>query len=126
MSHNKDIGKKGEKIAERYLKRHGYIILERNFLVRGSEIDIIAEKNDEIHFIEVKTRTERSLGDPIEAVTYYKRKALIHGAKVYLMKNQKYYERICSFDVCEIILLRKLIFNKKINYIENAFEEERR
>ena len=125
MSHNKDIGKKGEKIAVSYLKRRGYKIIEKNFLIKGSEIDIIASKNDEIHFVEVKTRMDTSLGNPADAITYYKKKALIHGAKYYLMKNSRYFDKICSFDVCEIILCNKIFFNKKINYIKNAFEEER-
>ncbi len=121
MSYNKDLGKKGEKIAEKYLKKQGYKILERNFLVKGSEIDIIAEKNGEIHFVEVKTRAETTFGNPADAVTFYKKRAIIHGSKIYLMKNPKYFDYIISFDVCEIILKNKLFLNKEINYIENAF-----
>ncbi len=121
MSYNKDTGKKGEKIAERYLVRRGYKILERNYIVKGSEIDIIAEKDGEIHFIEVKTRSSSSFGNPADAVTFYKKKAIIHGAKIYLMKNPDYFDRIISFDVCEIILNKKMFFNKEINFIENAF-----
>lgn len=123
MSYNKDIGKKGEKIAEKYLKNRGYKILERNYLKKGSEIDIIAEKNGEIHFVEVKTRAETTFGNPADAVSFYKKKALIHGSKIYLMENEKYFDYIISFDVLEIILNNKLFFNKEINFIENAFSQ---
>ena len=123
MSYNKDFGRKGEKIAERYLKNQGYKILEKNFLVKGSEIDIIAEKNGEIHFVEVKTRAETTLGNPADAMTFYKRKSIIHGAKMYLIKNEQYYDYIISFDVLEIVLNKNIFFNKKINFIENAFSQ---
>ncbi len=122
MSYNKDTGKKGEKIAARYLKKQGFSILAQNYLAKGSELDIIAEKNGEIHFVEVKTRTSASFGNPADAVNYYKRNSIIHGAKVYLMKNPEYYDRIISFDICEIILHNRLFNNKEINYIENAFD----
>ncbi len=123
MSYNKEIGKKGEKIAERFLKRHSYTILETNFLIKGSEIDIIAEKNGEIHFVEVKTRMETTLGNPSDAVTFYKKKSIIHGANVYLLKHPKFFDYIVSFDVCEIILKKALFKKAQINYIENAFSE---
>jgi len=121
MSYNKEIGKKGEKIAERYLKIHGFSILEKNFLIKGSEIDLIAEKDGAIHFVEVKTRTETTFGNPADAVTFHKIKAIKHGANIYLMRNQKYFDYIISFDVCEIILKKGFFKKTSINYIENAF-----
>ena len=121
---NKILGNKGEEYTARYLMTRGYEILERNYLIKGSEIDIIARKNNEIHFVEVKTRTQDIYGSPAEAVDYYKRKALIHGAKYYLMKHFEFAHMICSFDISEVYIKHRLLFNKKIKYIENAFELE--
>lgn len=121
---NKVIGKKGEERTCDYLKRRGYKILERNYLIRGSEIDIIAKKDDEIHFVEVKTRTQDFYGSPAEGVGYQKQQSIIYGAKYYLMKNPQYYDMICSFDISEVYIKKRLLFNVKINYIENAYETE--
>lgn len=53
--HNKAVGNLGETIATNYLKNKGFTILERNYLRKWGEIDIIARENDKVHFIEVKT-----------------------------------------------------------------------
>lgn len=121
---NKILGNKGEECTVKYLKIKGFEILERNYLIKGSEIDIIAKKDNEIHFIEVKTRSQESYGTGAEAVNYYKRNAIIHGAKYYLMRHYEFSGMLCSFDVSEVYIKKGLCFNKKINYIENAFELE--
>ena len=66
------VGKTGEEIAEIYLIKNGYKILERNFSCRQGEIDIIARDIKEIVFVEVKTRTNKKYGEPIDSITYYK------------------------------------------------------
>lgn len=55
LTHNNQIGKLGEDLACRFLVKHGYEILERNYLKKCGEIDIVAKKGDEIHFVEVKS-----------------------------------------------------------------------
>jgi putative endonuclease len=70
---NKLIGDWGEEIASNYLKRHGFTIIERNYLKKWGEIDIIAEKNDQIHFIEVKSvshETKKQLFSAVSRVTW--------------------------------------------------------
>ncbi len=52
---NKQIGNLGESVVANHLVRHGFTILERNYLKKWGEIDIIAVKSDKVHFIEVKT-----------------------------------------------------------------------
>ena len=59
----KELGNLGEKIALNYLQKENYRILERNFYCRQGEIDIIAQKQKEIVFVEVKTRTNNSFGN---------------------------------------------------------------
>ena len=81
--HSRDIGALGEKIAAEYLTSLGYMIRERNFRSREGEIDIIAEKDDFLVFIEVRTRTSNSYGTPEESVTAQKKERLIALAEAY-------------------------------------------
>jgi putative endonuclease len=79
------VGRAGEEAACRALWRDGYRILERNFKRSEGEIDIIAEKDRVIYFIEVKTRTEAD--DPsaaVEAVDQTRRTRIRNAARVYL------------------------------------------
>ena len=69
MYERRKIGILGEQIACSYLKNEGYTIIERNFRCKIGEIDIIAWKNNEIIFIEVKTRSSNYFGKPAESVT---------------------------------------------------------
>ena len=87
MSSNKKIGNKGEKIAEDFLVKKGYKIVDRNFYIQGGEIDFIAEKNNMIVFVEVKTRRSKKFGEIIEQISKRKMELLIHTSEVYLSKN---------------------------------------
>lgn len=80
-------GEFGEKLAAAYLLRHHYRILEQNFRIRWGEIDLIAEKEGEIVFVEVKTRTQSMFGPPEEAVNYFKQKKLLRAAEWYLLQR---------------------------------------
>ena len=64
----KQKGDIGEKFTERYLKKNGYKILERNYRQKCGEIDIIAQKGEYIIFTEVKTRAANFIARPYEAV----------------------------------------------------------
>lgn len=81
------LGKTGEDLACKYLKKHGYKIIERNFRIRGGEIDIIALDGRTLVYIEVKTRTSHKFGLPQEAVTPWKIKFLERAAKFYRLKR---------------------------------------
>ncbi|WP_313346341.1 YraN family protein [Sedimentibacter sp.] len=113
--YDKNKGFEYEKIAERYLLKNQYSIIERNFISKFGEIDIIALKDDRLHFIEVKGRKNLSFGYPREAVTRLKQKKLISAAKYYFLLTGKD-DVPCQFDVIEIIME-----NRVINMIENAF-----
>lgn len=71
--HNKELGRKGEDAAVRFLERRGYDIVERNWTCFAGEADIIARDGEAVVFVEVKTRTGSSNGLPAEAVTKNKR-----------------------------------------------------
>ena len=85
MSNNLSRGKEGEKLAVSYLESQGYKIIEKNFKKRYGEIDIIAQKEDVLIFIEVKTRWSKKYGLPEEAVTSWKLKSVIKTAQYYKM-----------------------------------------
>lgn len=78
------LGRKGEDIAVEYLKSKGYNILDRNFICRQGEIDVIALDKNYIVFIEIKSRTSTEYGLPSEAVTEQKLKHILKSAAYYL------------------------------------------
>ena len=96
-------GQKGEAIAEMYLTKLGYEILERNFRSRFGELDLVARYQDIIIFVEVKTRTTIRQGLPCEAVNREKQYRLRRMARYYLMTTGQSGEA-CRMDVIEIIL----------------------
>ncbi len=116
------IGNIGEEAAVKLLKKKKYKILERNFTIRGGEIDIIAEDKDFLVFVEVKLRKSDAFGRPSEYVDFYKREHLKKAALTYMQKNA--YEGNCRFDVVEIIGEVNDAGKLKIkeeNLIKNAF-----
>ncbi|MDP2632643.1 MAG: YraN family protein [Candidatus Curtissbacteria bacterium] len=90
------LGKYGEDLAVEFLRSHGYKIIERNFRIRGGELDIIALQNDTLIYVEVKTRTNHQFGRPEESITPYKIKFLERTARFYrnTRKNLPPAERI--------------------------------
>ena len=74
------VGNLGEYLACQYLKKLGYKILDRNYRIRGGEIDIVAQDRDYLVFIEVKTRNSSEYGLPSESITPWKIKALLKTA----------------------------------------------
>ncbi len=118
--YNKKVGGEGEKAAVKHLKKQGYKIIKTNFLVRGGEIDIIAEKDGYTVFVEVKTRTSDGYGNPIEAVGDIKQRRLLHAAQVYMMNNGVTDVRFDVIGVsCEVCGNKIKIY--EIQHIINAF-----
>ena len=124
---SKDIGILGEKIAENYLKKKGYKILEKNYspsFVSGpniGEIDLIAKKQDVIVFVEVKTLKENSFSDfsPEMKVDYQKQRKIIKTAQSYILEKKLFSEIKWQVDILSIIVdLEKR--NAKIKHFENA------
>lgn len=85
--YQKKLGKIGEDLAFDYLKSHSFLVLEKNFNSKFGEIDIIAEKNHALYFIEVKTRSNLSHGAPYEAVNKRKVYHIKKAAQYYLLKK---------------------------------------
>ncbi|HNW56490.1 MAG TPA: YraN family protein [Bacteroidales bacterium] len=116
MSESHNLGQKGEDLAADHLKKAGYKILSRNWKWGKHEVDIIAEKNDLIVFIEVKTRTEDYQMHPVTAVTSEKQKSIIYAANGYLQKLM--IDQESRFDIITII---KKENTYQIDHIEDAF-----
>jgi len=72
MAAKDDLGRRGEKLAADHLVASGYQIVERNWRCKQGEIDIVASKDGEIIFVEVKTRSSLAFGHPLEAITVTK------------------------------------------------------
>ena len=104
---NAEIGRIGEEIATKYLKKHGYEILERNFKSkRWGEIDIVALEDDTLVFVEVKARIGSKYGHPVEAVTPHKLQALKRTGQYYVMEHPDL-PKALRIDVVAIVLDKK-------------------
>ena len=115
----KTVGSFGEREAVKFLRKNGYKIIETNYTTKFGEIDIIAQKESYICFIEVKTRSNENYGVPRDAVNYYKQKKIISVADYYMLgKNQDMFLR---FDVIEVIVSRDKKKVEKIEHIQDAF-----
>lgn len=116
MSSHNDLGKQGEEIAANFLEKAGYKILERNWRFRKSEVDIIAQLDNLIVIVEVKTRATDYFGNPEESVTLKKQKLLINAADKYVQGIDSDVD--IRYDIVAIIKEQ----NKcDIRHIEDAF-----
>ncbi|MFO7712764.1 MAG: YraN family protein [Dehalococcoidia bacterium] len=117
-----EVGKLGEQIAHRYLKKRGYRIREKGFRCRHGEIDIIAQKKDCIVFVEVRARTGLDFGTPEESLTRAKKRRLIASALTYTSTHQDLPAQ-WRIDVVAIELDDQGK-TTRIELIENAVEQD--
>jgi len=117
MADHNELGKEGEQIAVDLLLQKGYSILDRNWRFQKAEIDIIAQKEPDILVIvEVKTRSNSSIGKPEEFVTKSKIKLLVKAANEYIISKNLDVE--ARFDIIAIIKNAKY---QKVEHLEDAF-----
>ena len=88
MTFRKELGDKGEKIAEKYLRKQRYRILERNFQSRFGEIDLVAREKNEIIFVEVKTKTGANFGFPEQEFSFAKKQKMRRAIQSWLWENK--------------------------------------
>ena len=100
---NKTTGNLGEELAATYLSQNGYMIIERNWRFRNAEVDIIAAKNNRLHFFEIKTRTTDKYGKPEESMSHKKMKMLKTAAEEYQYQNPQW--KYLQFDVLAITIV---------------------
>ena len=116
MSEHNKLGKAGEEAAANFLIEEGFRIRERNWQFSHLEIDIIAEINDFIIFIEVKSRSGTYFEQPFQAVTKKKQKFIIKAANAYIEKYEIDLE--ARFDIISIVSSNGHI---EIDHIQDAF-----
>ena len=111
--YKKLLGLKGEKIAEKALKKQGYKVVCNNYVTPLGEADLVCEKDGSLFFVEVKTRTSNKFGTPAQAVDYKKQKKYRDIASYYL--NAKKLDGVSvSFIVVEVL-------GEDVNIITDAF-----
>ena len=113
-------GVNGETIATKFLVKKGYDIVALNYRSRFGEVDIIAETDEYIVFVEVKTRSEKAIYKPFEAVTKQKQQKILRAAMQYLGATEN--EKQVRFDIVEVYLTKNPFAKTKVNHIKNAFE----
>ncbi len=106
MAKHIQTGKAGEQLAADYLFKKGYQILAQNWRYSRWEVDVIAEKNAVLHFIEVKTRSSKKFGMPEEKVSHKKIQNLLHAAEQYLYLNPQW-KRI-QFDILSLLIIKDM------------------
>ena len=119
---NATLGKFGEDYAADQLKKSGYKILNRNYRTKFGEIDIIAQKKNEIIFVEVKTRKADPFVSGVYSVNIKKQRRIIKSAFVYI--SEYHCDLQPRFDVIEIEVDCKKQKVTSYNHIENAFIQE--
>ena len=102
----REFGKAGESLAAKYLEQSGYRILFRNYWCRMGEIDIVAQKGNYVHFVEVKTRTGDFYGKPSESVTWQKIDRMRLAAECYMkaFEGMPGLGKKMQFDLIEVEL----------------------
>ena len=116
----KTTGGFGEEVAAKYLRSRNYSIIEKNFRTPFGEIDLIAERDGCVVFLEVKTRISDHFGPPLSAITWAKKKRIIRNCQYYL-KLKKILWGPCRIDVMGIKLDREFRI-ELIQYVKNAIE----
>ncbi len=114
------LGEKGEGLAEGFLKRKGYKIIQKNYRTPIGEIDIIAQDGDTLVFIEVKARGSIEYGEPFEAVNRTKRQKIANVASLYLKRFKD--TPSCRFDVISIFYKNG---KPQFELLKDAFEAYR-
>jgi len=116
MAGHNDLGKLGEELAAEYLEKHGYTILQRNWVYQKAEVDIIARKGDVLAIVEVKTRTTLEFGLPQEFVKPAKIKLLVKAVDAYMEQND--IDAEVRFDIASVYKEGK---SYAVEHLEDAF-----
>ncbi|AJP48752.1 hypothetical protein PG1C_10505 [Rugosibacter aromaticivorans] len=101
MTSQQKTGTAGETAAADYLERQGLTVLERNFRVRGGELDLICRAGDVIVFVEVRLRNHKGYGGAAASITVTKQHRLILAAQHWLTRRHQH-DAPCRFD-CVVI-----------------------
>lgn len=116
MAAHNELGKKGEELAVVYLLKKGYTILDRNWRYQKAEVDIIAQKEEILAVVEVKTRSSTDFGNPQDFVKPKKIKLLVTAIDEYVISKNLNVE--VRFDIIAIVKTNQKF---DLEHIEDAF-----
>ena len=110
-------GELGERIAERWLRRQGWRVVQRRYRSGHRDIDLVVERDGTVAFVEVKARRGSEFGDPVEAVNWNKQRQLIRSASTWIDRHGKPSE-CYRFDVVGVLVEGERV---RVRHIANAF-----
>lgn len=111
-------GELGERIAERWLRRRGWRVIQRRFRNGHRDIDLVVERDGTVAFVEVKARKGADFGGPVQAVDYRKRRQLERSAMVWIDRHGRGVESY-RFDVIGVLVDGAAV---RVCHVENAFD----
>ncbi|MCM0665250.1 YraN family protein [Flavobacterium tyrosinilyticum] len=120
MAEHNDLGKLGEDLAAAHLEENGYSIIERNFVIQKAEIDIIAQKDNILAIVEVKTRSSLDFGSPQDFVKSKKIQLLIKAVNAYINDREKDFQEDLEIRF-DIIAVHKNGESFAIEHLTDAF-----
>jgi putative endonuclease len=115
------LGNEAEETAVAVLRREGYVILARNFSCRFGELDIVAERDRTVCFVEVRMRSCAAWGDPSQTVSYVKQRRVVKAAIHYLFRYDLK-DRMIRFDVVSVVGRGE---RAVVEHLPNAFDAGR-
>lgn len=115
--HNQRMGQLGERIAARWLERKGWRIVYRRFRNGRRDIDLVAQRDAMVAFVEVKARKGAEFGDPVEAVDHRKQRELVKSAHVWIDRHGRT-EESYRFDVVGVLVDGERVL---VKHVEDAF-----
>src|SRR6476660_862742 len=110
-------GELGERIAERWLRRQGWRVVQRRYRSGHRDIDLVVERDGTVAFVEVKARRGSEFGDPVEAVNWKKQKELTRSAHVWIDRHGRPFESY-RFDVVGILVDGDRV---RVRHVADAF-----
>jgi putative endonuclease len=116
MAQHNQLGKEGEDLAVNFLKEHGYQIRSRNFRYDKAEIDILAQKEDILAIVKVKTRSTDDFGNPQDFVKPKQIKNLVKAVDAYI--NEEALDLEVRFDIIAIVKNKDEL---RIEHLKDAF-----
>jgi len=119
----KQLGRLGERLGARFLRRRGYRIVARNYTCPAGEIDLVALDGPSIVFVEVKSLRGDAAANPEDAVNFHKRRQITAVARTYLLQTGAQ-NHACRFDVIAVVL--KEGCQPEIEHFIDAFGPTRR
>jgi putative endonuclease len=111
-------GDMAEQLTVEHLEREGYTIRDRNVLCRRGELDVVAEKDDVLAFVEVRMRSSTVWGDPSATVTHSKQRKVVLAAHEYCQRH-RLFARVIRFDVVSVVGKGK---TGEVEHLVDAFE----